>query len=202
MRRFLYLIFIIVIIGGGAWLFTDLFSSRDRTIIGPAEEFRLKTESPESFDDSQSSVYTNPDYKVSLRYPASWQADERYGTIGSENLAVRFSGEDGFFGVDALGSAEESLDDVVRVVAYHRLSPYGTNPTIIRDKISGQEASFVLPSEDQPQEARGEAMLLIRYPKPVRIEFSPNNFETFAFFVLYAPKEQIQEIAATLEFIE
>lgn len=203
MRRFLYLIFIILILGGGAWLFSGLFSAQEETITAPAKEVRISTESDELSGGADSAVYTNPDYKISLRYPASWQPDNRYGTIGSEGgLAVRFSGPDGFFGVDALGSAEESLEGVVNTVAYHRLSPYGENPTIIKAQAAGQEAAFVFPSDDQPQEARGEAVLLVRYPEPVRVELSPNNFETFAFFALYAPKDQIQKIAATLDFIE
>ncbi len=196
MRWLLYL-FIVILIVGGIWFFLSSESS-DNSENVPARENsnRGQTSSLE-----ESALYTNSAYGVSLNYPRSWQPDQPEGVAGA-GVPIRFVGEDGFFSVDALGAAESSLDEVVRDLTTHRLEPYGSNPTVVKTKIDGQEAAYIFPSADQPSEAQGEAVLIVRYSQPTRIEVLPGDFQTYNFFVLYADQEHIESIGQTLKFTD
>src|SRR3989344_3594475 len=48
------------------------------------------------------SLYTNPDFKISLRYPQAWKPDPAKG--GFHGTYLGFRGEDGYFGIDAVGA--------------------------------------------------------------------------------------------------
>jgi LysM repeat protein len=129
-------------------------------------------------------IYANRDYQVSFLYPANWQRvnDERY------------EGPDGFFLVNAIASTG-SIQEVCRNEAFHVLRPYGSSPITERLTIQGQEACLIIPSSDQPPDMHGQAALIVRYPAPVTI-----NNQTDNFFVLYADKNHIRQLARTLEF--
>ncbi|MDP2630761.1 MAG: hypothetical protein Q8P56_05115, partial [Candidatus Uhrbacteria bacterium] len=89
-------------------------------------------------------TYANPLLGVSFRYPTSWKPDGRYGMIG--DVSGRYTGENGFFGVDAL-STDQNLETITRSIAEHKLKPYGQNPKIISLKAGQQEARAIIPSK-------------------------------------------------------
>lgn len=130
-------------------------------------------------------IYANQTYKVTFGYPADW-------TPVSEE---RYEGTDGFFMVGAVGGPMV-IQEVCQNEAFHVLRPYGTSPTIQRLTLRGQEACLILPSTDQPQEMRGQAALIVRYPAPVTI-----GGQVYQYFILYADRNHIREFADSLEFL-
>ncbi|MCX8131768.1 MAG: LysM domain-containing protein [Clostridia bacterium] len=127
--------------------------------------------------------YMNPKYQISLFYPVTWQFIND----------TRYEGDDGFFQISAVSGS--SLNEICRNEAFHALTPYGTRPEVINTQIYGQEACFILPSPDQPPEMEGQAALVVRYPTVVSI-----NGQNYNFFILWADKDHIQEIANTIRF--
>jgi TolB protein len=132
-----------------------------------------------------SKTYTSSIYKVKLQYPAHWQRvnDERY------------EGPDGFFQISAIAS-DSTIDEVCHNEAFHQLMPYGSQPRINKTQIQNQEACFIFPSQDQPKEMRGQAALIVRYPKPIQIDGN-----TYNFFILWADQEHMNETSSTLTFL-
>lgn len=139
--------------------------------------------------------YTNPYFKISLRYRSAWIPDRQASDL--PGVPLRFKGDDGFFGVDALGGSESfSLKDAVGSLAFHVLRPYGRNPKIVEAVLHDEEASFILPSEDQSPEANQAAAFVVKYPAPVKI-----GDNIYFFFVLYADQPHIQGLVETLKFL-
>jgi len=134
-------------------------------------------------------TYTNPVFAVSLEYPADWQPTPGYGT--PETGEIRYGGINGFFQVNAMDT--ETIDMAAASEAYHKLQPYGANPTIESLQIQGQEARLILPSEDQPY----QAAIIVRYPQPVNISGTPCRF-----FILWADPVHIRTIVQTIQFIQ
>jgi TolB protein len=132
--------------------------------------------------------YTSSTYGVTFSYPSNWQPTNGY--------EERFSGADGFFQVSALSSPPPStLQDACNSTAQHRLKPYGSRPQVQRLQIQGRPACLILPSADQDRAMERMATLIVRYPKPIRLTGTDYNY-----FVLYADKEHIREIANTVRF--
>lgn len=121
---------------------------------------------------------------VSFLYPLNWR----------QVTPDRYEGVDGFFQVGAISG--ESLDQVCRDEAFHPLLPYGSEPTIVKTRIQGQEACFIFPYPDQPPEMRGQSALIVRYPTPINI-----GGQTYNFFILWADQDHIREIANTVTFL-
>lgn len=136
-------------------------------------------------NSTSKATFRNPTFRIQFQYPADW----------IHITPERFEGPEGFFQISALSSAG-SLDDVCQSDAYHQLMPYGSNPTITRIQIQSQEACFIYPSDDQPQLMNNQASIIVRYPSPVEI-----GGNTYQFFVLWADKYQIEEIASTIQFL-
>ena len=134
---------------------------------------------------SSTQRYTSPTYHVTLGYPKNWQPTEGY--------EARFSGSNGFFQVTAAQSA--TLQEVCNSTAQHRLKPYGNRPQVQRLQIQSRPACLILPSADQDRALERLAALIVRYPKPIRI-----NGEDYNYLMLYADKEHIREIANTVRF--
>ncbi|MFT4413961.1 TolB family protein [Fredinandcohnia humi] len=129
--------------------------------------------------------YRNQAYRVSFYYPFIWtQVDPE-----------RYEGSDGFFQISAI-SGGDNIEEICRGEAFHQLMPYGSAPRIQRTRIQNQEACFIFPSADQPQEMRRQSALIVRYPSPVQI-----NGATYNYFILWADENHIREIASTLVFI-
>lgn len=147
------------------------------TAIPTTESISLPTP-----DTSGWNTYSNPTYAVSFQYPPDWQlaGDDRY------------IGEEGVFGMNALGGPEATVDDIAASEAGHTLQPYGSQPIIENLQIQGQEARLILPSADATM--NGLAALVVRYPQPVKLG------DTYQFFVLYAGQDHIRTIAQTLRF--
>jgi TolB protein len=132
--------------------------------------------------------YTSSTYRITFSYPSNWQPTEGY--------QERFSGADGFFQVSALSSTPPStLEDVCNSTAQHKLNPYGRRPQVQRLQIQGRAACLILPSADQDRVMQRMATLIVRYPKPIRLNGTDYNH-----FMLHADKENIRKIANTLRF--
>ena len=129
--------------------------------------------------------YQNQQYRVRFKYPSRW------GQIDDE----RYEGIDGFFQIAAI-SSEATLEEVCKNEAFHRLNPYGTNPSISRIKQSGIEGCLILPSSDQPEEMRNQAAFITRYPEPIELQG-----QLYQYFILWASKPHIRNIIETLEFL-
>jgi len=111
---------------------------------------------------SQSSAYISEDYKISLKYPSYWEANPNY--------IERYEGKDGFFQVGAIDGENMSIDEVAKNDTFHKLNPYGSDPKIINRMIDGQEARLILPSDDQPEEMKNQAGLIVKYPAILALE--------------------------------
>lgn len=130
-------------------------------------------------------IYFNLIYNVIFLYPFDWQrvAD------------LRYEGANGFFQIGAI-SSDETLEMVCQAEASNPLNPYGTLPTILPVKLHRQEACLILPSPDQPNDMNNQTALIVEYPKPMVIKG-----HTYNYFILWASKAHIRQIASTLRFI-
>ncbi|WP_238458028.1 TolB family protein [Alkalihalobacterium alkalinitrilicum] len=138
--------------------------------------------SPTSKNSLPRRTYENPLYRVRFQYPMNW----------TEVSPERYEGVDGFFQISAL-SAGPNIRQVCLDEAFHPLMPYGTQPRLFHTNIQNQEACFIFPSFDQPPEMRGQAALIVRYPKPIQIDD-----ETYNYFILWASNQYIYSLASTL----
>ncbi|MFS0574674.1 LysM peptidoglycan-binding domain-containing protein [Sporosarcina sp. 179-K 3D1 HS] len=140
--------------------------------------------SPTVRNAASKKTYSNELYKVQFQYPADW----------NEVREEKYQGPNGFFQISAVSGT--SIDEVCHNEAFHGLLPYGTSPQIMKTKIQGESACFVIPSEDQPIIMEHQAALIVRYPRPVEI-----GGQLYQFFVLWADRDHIHEFAETLTFL-
>jgi hypothetical protein len=131
-------------------------------------------------------TYNSERFVVTFRYPSGWQLDPVHG-------GERYAGEDGYFILDAIGSEGAAIDAVAANQARHHLLPFGSNPTIERLEVQGQEARLILPSADATM--GDQALLIARYPEPVTILGA-----AYDHFALYVDQAHIRTIAQTLQF--
>ena len=136
-------------------------------------------------------TYENAYYRLSLAYPAHWQAVPGYG--GPESGDTRYAGDDGFFHVTAMNAG--TIDDAATSYAEHVAQPYGARPIIEHLQVWEQEARLILPSMDQLSAMGGEAMLIVRYPQSTTSADYP-----YQFLALAADLTHIRTIAQTLRF--
>lgn len=131
-------------------------------------------------------ICVNRVYKVVFLYPADWKP------VSPE----RYEGTDGFFQLSAISGHGLSLEQVSRNEANQAPRPYGSNPSIRRSAVHGQEACFIYPSSDQPATMNRRAALIVRYRRPVQI-----GNQTYTFFRLWSDRVRLGELGATLEFL-
>ena len=130
--------------------------------------------------------YSNPDFHISLRYPSEWDADERYVFNGT---TARFSGETGFFQVDA--APDGTLETLVQGLTDHIRTSPDSEPLmeeISLGSVTGHLISF-------PGDSSAAAAFAAPYPWPVRI--GEGNYQ---FFILYADAGHIKNIAQSVAF--
>lgn len=131
-------------------------------------------------------TFTNTMYNIQFEYPANW----------SKVSEERYEGPDGFFQIAAI-SSEEPIHEVCQNEAFHQLLPYGSKPLILQTNIQTQDACYIFPSEDQPDEMRGQAALIVRYPNPIQI-----GDTTYHYFIFWADQNHLYEISSTLTFLQ
>lgn len=131
-----------------------------------------------------SSSFTHETYRIKFIYPYLWS---RFNN-------ERYEGIDGFVQISAIFN-DAALEKVCKKEAYHKLKPYGTQPIITETELNGREACFILPSQDQSMEMRGQSALIAAYKKPIEVEGKIYNY-----FILWADKEHLRDITDTLEF--
>ena len=146
-----------------------------------------------AFNFESFSTYANPILGVSFRYPSEWKPDTTYGTIGT--VAGRYQGKNGFFGIDAIAT-EDDINMIVDEITNHKLQPYGKQPTVFSMKVDRQEARVIVPSKDQIS-AKKEVALIIRYPKPIRIQS-----QDYSYLVVVTDPGHVKVLADTLEFYQ
>ena len=135
-------------------------------------------------------VYSNSHFAITLKHPANWQPVPGYS---DPEAGEKYAGADGFFMLNAMDG--ESIDSVTAAEAYHKLQPYGSQPTIESLQIQGQEARLILPSADASM--WDQSALIVRYPQRVNVAGHPCSF-----FVLYADQNHVRAIGETLRFTE
>ncbi len=140
--------------------------------------------SPTPIMDLSKKEFTNDLFGVNFQYPTSWHRvnDERY------------EGDDGYFQISAIFGSD-MIDEVCHDEAFHRLMPYGTSPQIIKSQNPYVSTCTILPSADQSPAMNGKAGYIAKYPSPITIDGMSYNY-----FILWADKEHIQEIASTILF--
>ncbi len=136
-------------------------------------------------------TYSNPVFAVSLEHPADWEPVPGYGS--PETGEIKYAGTTGFFQINAMDT--ETIDMAASAEAYHKLQPYGSQPSIESLQIQGQEARLITPSADQPAGMGYQAGLIVRYPQPVNISGTPVRF-----FILWADQAHIRALAETIRF--
>jgi hypothetical protein len=144
---------------------------------------------PTSATSSTNLVYSNREYLVSLQYPSTWTANNAY-------TPARYEGNNGFFQISAFNGKGWTIDQVAESDANHKLKPYGTTPSIVKSDIHGPDVRLIKPSDDQPKEEKEMAELVIKYPQPIQIDSN-----TYYYFILWADKNHIEQIAETIKFI-
>lgn len=94
-----------------------------------------------------------------------------------------------------LGIPLQTLQDTCNTTAQHKLKPYGSISQIQRLQIQGRPACLILASADQDSIMKRMAILIISYPKPIRV-----GTVTYDDLMLNADKGLIRQIANTLRF--
>ena len=122
-------------------------------------------------------------------YPSTWQYNPAYPDY--EDPQGRDSG---FFLVDAVNGTGMDIDDIVRLAVEHKLRPFGEQPEVETVALPAGDARLIFPEEAAPDPITAE--LIIKYPTTVEISTS------YKFFVLYAHKQFVRDIAPTIRFIE
>ncbi len=166
--------------------------------VGPAVSSSAHSKVSAGAPLPEKRLYSNSYFKISLEYPASWKPVVEKG--GFKGKALYYKGDDGFFGIDALGANAKGpvlIDDAVQQLIAETSNPYGKTPLITTPNTGNVKARLIVPSPDQPAIENGKAALIVEYPKPVAIG---NN--TFLFFMLYGDTSHLGEIAETLKLVD
>lgn len=137
--------------------------------------------------------YDNFTFMVTFECSDNWEAVDDYLVDGKP---TRFEGKSGFLQIAAVNGLDISIDEVASDEVKHKLNPYGSNPEIEKTNINNREAVFIFPSSDQPEEMNNQACLIIKYHQRVVI-----NNEEYNYFILWADKKHIKDIANSLYFI-
>lgn len=122
--------------------------------------------------------YINKSYNITFLYPTRW----------AKVNALCYEGVDGFFRISVIKS-DKALEDICRAEAYHKLKPYGSNPTIVNTNAANCDACLVIPSQDQPMEMKKQAALVIKYPQDMEIDN-----KMYSHIIIWANLEQIYDI--------
>ncbi|MFJ7933361.1 LysM peptidoglycan-binding domain-containing protein [Sporosarcina sp. NPDC096371] len=141
--------------------------------------------SPQPVLDLAQQEFTSEVLGVNFQFPAAWHRVSD----------VRYEGDDGFFQISALFGSQ-NIDVVCHAEAFQQSMPYGSTPRIIKSQNPYEQACTILPSADQPAAYEGQAAFIAAYPSPMTIGGMNYNY-----FILWADKEHIQDIASTVEFL-
>ncbi len=141
--------------------------------------------SPTAIMDLARKEFTSEMFGVNFQYPANW---ERVSD-------VRYEGSDGFFQISAI-IGPENIADVCHAEAFQPSMPYGSAPRIIESQNLFEQSCTILPSADQPADMKGRAAFIATYPSLVTIDGKNYNY-----FILWADKEHINDIASTILFL-
>ena len=128
--------------------------------------------------------YSNDELNVSFMYPATW----------NETSEDKYEGDDGFFQLAAIGT-QRPVNKVCRHEAFNRKRNYGSNPKFISIQIENQNGYLIYPSFDQDQDMDNISALIVRYPKPIRLDHKVYNY-----LILWCSKGYIRHLGNTLRF--
>ncbi len=152
--------------------------------------------------------YSNPAFKVQLRYPAGWIPNPLSSYDACDDgiaEAYRDPGgtEYGFFQVSAAGAPLLNLDEVTQTSAGHKLRPFGATPQIVALTVDGRDARLILPDEAAPP-PEPLAELIVPYSSPIVLASPPPGEppDSYNYLVLYVHKDFIRTIAGTVKLNE
>jgi hypothetical protein len=132
-------------------------------------------------------TYASTQLGITLRYPAAWQS--------GASTDYLFSGEDGFFNVTRSMNQDQTAKEACEAeqVANEKNHAYGQHPTLRLLTIDDQPACMLMPSEDQPEQARGLTLLIVQYPTQTG---KPQGL-----LQLWADQQHIRDLGGSLQFI-
>lgn len=140
--------------------------------------------------------YNNATLRISFKYPAAWQSDPKSG--GDTGISARYTGATGFFGLDSIGGDEKAtIDDLTSELTSSQFKSYGSKPAVVPGTIDAHETRMIIPSDDQDAALVNQAVLVIRYLKPVTL-----NGKSYQFLVLYADRDHIRSLANTVKMLD
>lgn len=136
-------------------------------------------------------LYTNNNLNISLNYPSDWIQNKLY--------TDRYEGKSGFFQVSALKDSNLSIDKIIEYEVNSITKPYGSTPKTTKFIFpnTGTDAALIYPSEDQLPELKGQSAFILKYKKPVIINNTP-----YTYFILWADKNNMNDIYKTVKFIK
>jgi LysM repeat protein len=129
-----------------------------------------------------SSLYTNKEYKISLKYPTRWAKVDN----------LHYEGVDGFFRISAMYS-ELALEELGSKEAHHRLKPYGSNPVISTIQLHVNWACVIIPSADQPMEMKRQSAILIKLNSELEIKSNKYNH-----LIIWTDKDHLDSILKSI----
>ena len=143
-------------------------------------------------------LYHNDKYHISLKYPAEWTKDPRYGEW--------YIGTDGYFFIAPVGGGvylkPDNIVTVVRNVLNHKLhiygiSQFGPHPKVETLKIRDQDARLITDSEtaDTSRNMDSQSILVIKCPGPFEVDERMCHY-----LILAADSKHILKIAKTVKF--
>jgi hypothetical protein len=189
--KYILIVLILAAIVGGGILGYLRYFKREIVSISQFPEIK-KPEKPKIEEETTNwSTYSNSVYNVELKYPNNWQLKEEVA------YAHKYEGSDGFFQISAVSGTGLTIDEVCGNETHHKLEPYGSQPKIEKLRIQNKEACLILPSDDQPEVMKNQAALIVQYPQPIQVSGGSYNY-----FILWADRNHINEIAKTFKFIE
>ncbi len=130
------------------------------------------------------SIYRNETLGAAFSYPFRWRRID----------PSRYAGIDGFFEIFCV--AEETLEEACKTEVFHKHKPYGSMPEITTVTVQGRTSRLVYPSEDQPHEMRGQAVLITGYAVPLLVSGA-----LYHYLVLRADKEHMRGIIHSFRFL-
>lgn len=129
-------------------------------------------------------TYSNDEFNVSFMYPSAWNKTDK----------DKYEGEDGFFQLAAIDT-RRPINNVSRHEAFNRKRDYGSNPKFIKLEVENQDAYLIYPSFDQDQDMNNISALIVKYPKPIKL-----NQKAYNYLILWCNKGHIRHIGNTLRF--
>jgi hypothetical protein len=183
-------VLVLVMISGGLNLLRQSGSSSSELMKSTARQPGFAGNSNSSMDNAQKAspvaTFYSEKYHVSLSYPIEWKP-----VTGTED---QYEGESGFFRLSSLDGGK-TLAELANSEAGQKSQPFGSQPEFIQLKIDGNNATLIMPSDDQGKQYKQQAEVIVQYSKKLSVDEVIGTTLS-----LIADKEHIKEIAVSMKF--